>query len=754
MSFVRYCMRKSTSTPDRRSQDRESPAGSSHPAPAETLSGLIERVTYFNEENGFSVLQIKTKSRRNLTTVVGHLPSASPGEWVTAEGGWVHDREHGLQFKATVLAASPPTSLEGIEKYLGSGLIKGIGPVYAKKLVDKFGERVLEVIEEESGRLEEVEGIGPGRRQRIKDAWAEQRIVREIMVFLHSHGVSTSRAMRIYKTYGEHAVAKLREDPYRLARDIHGIGFRSADKIAQQMGIPRDSLLRASAGVAFVLMEAAGEGHCALPRELVLQKAVALLDLDGARVVEALHRMLANGEVVVEQIGGETLLFLPRLRRAEESVAERLRRLAALPPNRPLIDIPRAIAWCEERNGYPLSKSQAAAFELAIRNRVCVITGGPGVGKTTLVRSVLAVLSAKKVKMLLCAPTGRAAKRLSESTGREASTIHRLLEARAGGFGRDERNPLDCDGLIVDEASMVDLPLVHALLRALPQRAGVIFVGDRDQLPSVGPGRVFADIIESGCVPVARLTEIFRQATGSAIVVAAHAINRGEMPPPLPADADFYFVERETPEEISRTLCELVAERIPRRLGANAVDNVQVLSPMNRGNLGVRELNARLQQLLNPPSQAVAEVSRFGWTYRTGDKVIQLENDYDKEVYNGDIGRITGLDVAEGHLTVRFDGRDIDYALGEIDALAPAYAITIHKSQGSEFPAVVIPVSTQHYVMLQRNLIYTGLTRGKKLVVLVGQRRALAMAINNAAANDRASQRWSGLLARLREGLS
>lgn len=719
-------------------------------APLDALSGLVERVTFHNEDTGFAVLRVKVKGRRDLVTVVGLVAAVSAGEWITAEGRWERDREHGMQLRADLIRCQPPTSLEGIEKYLGSGMIRGIGPVYARKMVEKFGERIFDIIEGASARLQEIDGIGAGRRRQIKEAWEEQKVVREIMVFLHGHGISTSRALRVYKTYGEQAIGKVRADPYLLARDIVGIGFKSADAVAQKLGIPRDSLLRARAGLRHELAAATGEGHCALPADVLLGRAVALLQVDAAVVEEAIRRELADGELTAEEIGGERLLFLPALRQAEVAIARTLRRLGGLPSNYPAMDADRALAWVQDKTGVALSPSQAEALRTALRSRGVVITGGPGVGKTTLLNALLRILQVKRVRCLLCAPTGRAAKRLSESTGREAMTIHRLLEFQpAGGFKRGANLPLEADLVVVDEVSMVDVPLMAALCRALPADAALVLVGDPDQLPSVGPGNILADVLASGVLPAVRLTEVFRQAGRSRIVQAAHEIRQGRLPEvAAEKGADFAFLEREEAAEIAALLLRLVREEMPRRLGLDAVRDVQVLSPMNRGGLGVRELNTLLQAALNPPDAARASMQRFGVTFRAGDKVIQTRNNYDKEVFNGDIGRIRAIDAEQQQVSIAFDGRAVTYEAGELDEIELAYAVTIHKSQGSEFAAVVIPLAMQHYMLLQRNLIYTGITRGRRMVVVVGQKRAFATAVRQ----NETRLRHGGLLARLKGG--
>ncbi|CAO4178699.1 SF1B family DNA helicase RecD2 [Methylorubrum populi] len=714
------------------------------PPGLDMLAGSVERVTFHSAETGFCVLKVHARGRRDLVPVVGHAPAIAAGEWLTASGRWVADREHGLQFRAETLQVTPPTGIEGIARYLASGQMRGIGPAMAKRIVATFGEAVFEIIEAEPARLTEVEGIGPKRAARIVKGWAEQKAVREIMIFLHAHGVGTARATRIFRTYGHDALSVMTEDPYRLARDIRGIGFRTADAIALRLGLARDAPQRLAAGISYALQSAMDEGHCGLPVEALVRLASSLLDVspDLVRVAAALS-LREGREVVADTLRGEPCLFLKGLHGAERAIAQRLLDRAADRPPWPEIDFALARPWVEARTGKALSESQADAIRLALRARLCILTGGPGVGKTSTLDAILRILTAKGVRVLLAAPTGRAAKRMVEQTGLEARTLHRLLEIdpRNGGFQRGEDTPLDCDLLIIDETSMVDVPLMNAVLKAVPERAGLILVGDVDQLPSVGPGQVLADLIASGRLPVARLTEIFRQAAESRIVVNAHSINTGRMPAGAPKgeESDFYLVEIDEAEEGVDTLVELVTRRIPRRFGLDPIRDIQVLTPMIRGSLGSRNLNNALQRELNPSPPV--EVERFGWRFAPGDRVMETRNDYDRDVFNGDLGTISAIDPDEEALTVDFDGRPVVYPFGELDTLVPAFAKTIHKAQGSEYPAVVIPVVTQHRTMLARNLLYTGVTRGRRLVVLVGQRRAIQMAIREGASR----RRWTKL---------
>src|SRR5712691_5591155 len=712
-------------------------------SPREVLAGLVERVTFHNADNGFCVLRIQARGHRDLITVIGHAAVIAAGGGVTASGEWVNDRTHGQQFKSHFMRTSAPTSVDGIEKYLGSGMIRGIGPVYAQKLVRAFGDQVFDVIEAAPARLREVTGIGPVRAQRITGAWAEQKVVREIMVFLHSHGVGTARAVRIYKTYGADAVQVMSENPYRLARDIRGIGFKTADAIAMKLGVDKTAMIRVRAGISYALTEAMDEGHCGLPTEELTPLAVELLEVPEELIQTALDLELAERTVITDTVGERPCIFLAGLYRAEQVIAERMLLLANGTLPWPYIDPEKALPWIEQRTSLSLAESQVAAIRLALLSKVLVITGGPGVGKTTIVNSILRILAAKGVSLSLCAPTGRAAKRMTEATGFEAKTIHRLLEVdpKGGGFKRGSDNPLECDLLVVDETSMVDVMLMQALMRAVPDDAALLIVGDIDQLPSVGPGQVLADVIASGAVPVVRLTEVFRQAAHSRIITSAHQINRGAIPDLSrpEGDSDFYFVQADDPETAVPRIIELVKTRIPQRFGLDPVRDIQVLCPMNRGGVGARSLNIELQAALNPAGER--KVERFGSTFAPGDKIMQIENDYDKEVYNGDIGHIDNVDPDVGEIVVSFDGRSVTYGFGELDMLVPAYAATIHKSQGSEYPAVIIPVLTQHYAMLQRNLLYTGVTRGKRLVVLVGQKKAIAIAVRNVSGR----RRWSKL---------
>ena len=709
----------------------------------EVLAGLVERVTFHNAETGFCVLRVKARGHRDLVTTVGHAATISAGEWLTASGEWINDRTYGQQFKARFLRTSAPTSVDGIEKYLASGMIRGVGPVYAKKLVGAFADKVFDVIELSPERLREVPGIGPKRSTRITAAWAEQKVVREIMVFLHSHGVGTARAVRIFKTYGTDAVQVMSENPYRLARDIRGIGFKTADAIAMRLGIEKTAMIRVRAGIAYALGEAMNDGHCGLPTAELVPLARELLEVDGGIVQTALELELADGSVVADSVRETPCIFLAGLHRAERVIAERIVQLSVGKLPWPAIDPTLALPWVEAKTGLALASSQIEAIRLALVSKVLVVTGGPGVGKTTIVNSILKILAAKGTRLLLAAPTGRAAKRMTEATGFEAKTIHRLLEVdpKTGGFKRSAEKPLDGDLLVLDETSMVDVLLMRSLLEAVPDRAALLIVGDIDQLPSVGPGQVLADIIASASVPVVRLTEVFRQAAQSRIITSAHRINQGFMPDLAKPDgsSDFYFVRADDPATAVARIVELVRSRIPKRFGVDPIRDIQVLCPMNRGGIGARSLNIELQAALNPAGER--KVERFGWTFAAGDKVMQIENDYDKEVYNGDIGYIDDVDPDAGELTASFDGRSVTFGFGELDTLVPAYAATIHKSQGSEYPAVVIPLLTQHYTMLQRNLLYTGVTRGKRLVVLVGQKKAVAIAVRNTSGRHR----WSKL---------
>ena len=725
------------------SNQQPQPAAAIQP---DQIAGLVERVTFHNDESGFCVLRIKARGHRELVTVVGTLPEVRAGEWLEAQGTWTIDKEYGQQFRAEILRTMPPTTVEGIEKYLASGMIKGIGPVLAGRIVKVYKERTFEVIDRDPHCLTYVNGIGPTRKKKITEAWQEQKAIREIMVFLHGHKVSTSRAFRIFKAYGNEAIEKVRQDPYRLARDIQGIGFKTADVIAESVGIGKQSDLRARAGVEYVLLQLTEEGHCGYGRDELVAMAVKLLEIPDEIIQTAVEYLLQDKRIVARTLDSDAgplpAAFLAGLDLAEKNLAENLISRQAGRHPCPEIDIDKAIAWVEGKTGLQLAVQQRKAIQLACRSKVLVITGGPGVGKTTIINSIVKIMQAKKLRVLMAAPTGRAAKRMAEATGCEAKTIHRLLvfQPKTYQFKHNAEHPLEGDVFIIDETSMLDISLAWQLVRAIPYSAAVILVGDVDQLPSVGPGCVLRDIIDSGKVPVCRLTEVFRQAAQSAIVTNAHRINQGEMPAfprekvESPGRTDFYFVEVADPEKAVDMVRRMVCEHIPQKFGFDRVDDIQVLSPMQRGVLGCRNLNTVLQEALNPTGPAI---QRYGCTFRVGDKVMQMVNDYDKDVFNGDIGRVAEIDEVEQEMTVRFDDRPVKYDFNELDELHLSYATTVHKSQGSEYPVVVLPIHTQHYMMLQRNLLYTAITRSRKLVVLVGTLKALAIAVKNMDARRR-----------------
>lgn len=723
-----------------------------------TIEGVVDKVVYSNEETAWSVVRLVIRGRGQLTAV-GHLLGVRPGETIRLTGRWVRDRKYGEQFRADSYLSVQPATFIGIEKYLGSGLVKGIGPAMARRLVQRFGLDTLDVIEHRPHRLTEVEGIGPVRSARIRDAWLEQSEIRDVMIFLQSHGVSTAYAVKIYKRYGSAAISTVRENPYRLAREIFGIGFRMADKIARDVGIPADSKHRLGAGVLYALQQAADKGHVYVPRHDLVEATAELLAVEANAVPAILDELAGRGEIALVPLenDADAAVFLKPLEIAERGLAERVKRLTAQRDLPLEIDVGRACQWFERRERIELAQEQRGALERALTAKLLVITGGPGTGKTTLVRGIVGILTKKGLKVELAAPTGRAAKRLAQASGLEAKTVHRLLEysPQEGGFQRGEELPLDADLVVVDEASMLDTALAHHVLAALREATRLILVGDVDQLPSVGPGRVLADLIESGAVDVVRLAEIFRQARESLIVVNAHRVRDGRMPFFTTSDkgassdrsasekGDFFFIDREEPEAVLETVKHLYEERIPRGFGFEARD-IQVLTPMQRGLLGAANLNAELQALVNPEGESL---SRGGRLFRVGDRVMQVRNNYDLDVFNGDVGQVETIDVTDQIVRVDFDGRQVDYDFSDLDELVLAYACSIHKSQGSEYTAVVIPLHTQHFVMLQRNLFYTAITRGRKLVVVVGSRRALELAVRTESSSRRATL----LARRLRE---
>ncbi|MGI6389412.1 MAG: ATP-dependent RecD-like DNA helicase [Kiritimatiellia bacterium] len=710
-------------------QHNESQAVNADAPSLETVTGSVESIVFRNDETGYTVCSVKTQGDGDrqydaVVTVVGSCAAIWEGEEIHAEGEWVRHPSHGQQFQAKTITCITPTSTEGIRRYLASGMIKGIGPKFAQRIVDHFGERTLEVIDKESGRLREVEGIGERRRKLIKESWTEQRDVREIMIFLQSHGIGTAKASRIYRQYGADAIAIVKRNPYRLCEDVWGIGFKTADAIALSVGIPHDSEVRARAGLIYTLQTESDEGHCFTPEPDLLLHAQALLDITVEILGDALSKEFEKGTLVKE----EDRIYLRDLFRAETRVAASLTRLLDAPQPFAPIDATVAIPWAERKMGLNLAPLQREALRNAVTSKVSIITGGPGVGKTTIIRALTEIFGARKMDIRLAAPTGRAAKRMSEATGREAQTIHRLLKFNpsVGGFEFNIDNPLGGDCFILDETSMIDIRLMDQFLQALPDSATLILVGDTDQLPSVGPGNVLRDLIASGQIPCCRLDTIFRQDTSGLIVRNAHHVNHGEPFETHTGDSDFYFVETGDPERIIARTVELMTNRIPVKFKLDPLADVQVLTPMRRNLLGTENLNSVIQTALNPSGPSLVR----GCThFRVNDRVMQLRNNYDKEVFNGDIGFIKQVDAEDRALIVLFDGRPVRYAQSELDELVLAYACSIHKSQGSEYPAVIVLLHTQHFKLLQRNLLYTAITRGKRLVMVVGSSRAVNIAI-------------------------
>jgi exodeoxyribonuclease V alpha subunit len=719
------------------------------------LQGQIERITYTNDENGYTIAKLKVYGQRDLVTVVGNLLAPTPGEILKLRGEWANHPKYGEQFKIVQYKTSVPASVYGIRKYLGSGLIKGIGPVMAKRITNKFGKETLSVIEEEPDKLIDVEGIGKKRIKMIKDAWEEQKEIREVMLFLQSHGVSSGYATKIFKQYGDESIQIVKDNPYRLATDIFGIGFITADNIAEKLGFDKDSELRAEAGILYVLHQLADEGHVYYPYEPLIDKCQVILGVNRDIIVSAIATIAHDKRIVIEDLN-ETIegfkrnhkaVYLAKFHLCESRVASRLKTLMHQSKSIRQIDSEKATEWVQTQLAISLAAKQKQAVKCAIDSKVMVITGGPGTGKTTIINAIIKIFSKLGVKILLAAPTGRAAKRMSEATGHEAKTIHRLLEYsfQKGGFKKDDETPLDCDLMIVDEASMIDTILMHHLLKAIPVNSTLILVGDVNQLPSVGAGNVLNDIIGSGALPVVELNKIFRQAKESQIIVNAHRINNGLMPSVKKSDSnsDFYFIEKENPEDVLKIILGLVKERVPGRFGFHRLNDIQVLTPMHKGVVGAGNLNIELQAALNPGDDGIVRGNR---TFRVRDKVMQIRNNYDKEVFNGDIGCIDDIDPEQQEVTITFDGRQVEYEYSDLDEIVLAYAVSVHKSQGSEYPVVIMPILIQHYILLQRNLIYTGVTRGRKLVILIGTRKALAIAVKN----NKTQKRYTHLRYRLK----
>jgi exodeoxyribonuclease V alpha subunit len=718
------------------------------------LEGTLERLTFQNTENGYTVARVIPKGKTNEVTVVGTLTGVNVGELLHLEGVWTSHPQYGRQFEVRTFSVHYPATIEGLRKYLGSGLVRGVGPVTATRIVEHFGLQILDVIETTPHRLREVPGIGEHRAKTITLAWEEQKQIKEIMMFLQGHGVSTSLAVRIFKKYGQESISVVRSNPYQLARDVFGIGFRTADKIARQMGISLSAPARLQAGLLYSLSQLSDEGHCYATREQLLGEAVQLLEVSQAACEEQLVNLIKQDDLYAEDGADGQAIYLPPFFLAERGVTSKLRRNQLSGRNRmddfQSVDWAKAFDWLAKQSPVKLTEQQKEAVRMALTCKVSILTGGPGTGKSTITGSIIRLVMARKRSVLLAAPTGRAAKRLSEATGLEAKTIHRLLEFKPGGgsgFLRDQKNPLDADLVIIDETSMVDILLMNHLLAAVDQGSHLLLVGDVDQLPSVGPGNVLRDLILSEVIPVTRLEQIFRQAEDSFIIVNAHRINQGEMPVFSQISKDFFLFPEKDPQKAAEWVIDLVSKRIPEKFGFQSSGEIQVLSPMHRGAVGVVDLNVHLQEALNPPAVEKAEFKHGQRVFREGDRVMQIRNDYDRQVFNGDMGRILSIDLEEGVVDIDFDGRTVQAELSQLDELLHAFAVSIHKAQGSEFPVVVIPLLNQHYMMLQRNLLYTAVTRARKLVVLVGSKQAIAIAVHN----NRIASRNTRLAKRLQE---
>ncbi len=718
------------------------------------LKGQIERITYTNDENGYSVVKLKVYGRKDLVNAVGNMMAPTPGEILELQGEWSNHPKFGEQFKITHYKTEVPATVFGIQKYLGSGLIKGIGPVMAKRIVKKFGESTLDLIETDADKLLAVAGIGKKRIGMIKTAWEEQKEIREVMLFLQTHGVGSGYATKIFKQYGDQSIAVVQKNPYRLATDIFGIGFVTADGIAEKLGFDKQCSVRAEAGILYILHQLADEGHVYFPYEPLVEKCRKMLEINHDLITRAIGTNVLAARIVLEDLNDDSReflennkgVFLKKFHVSETGVAARLKRLLNAPQTIRTIDAQKALDWVQKELTINLAENQAEAIKCAAQNKILVITGGPGTGKTTIINAILKIFTPLKIRIQLAAPTGRAAKRMSEATGHEAKTLHRLLEysMKKGGFQKDHKHPLPCDLLIVDEASMIDTILMHHLLKAIPLQATFILVGDIHQLPSVGAGNVLKDIMASGAIPVVVLDKIFRQARESRIIVNAHRINGGKMPlRQNPGEnSDFFFIEQEDPEQVLNTILDLAGKRVPDYFGFDPMNDIQVLTPMHRGVVGAGNLNLALQNRLNPDTRGIERGNR---AFRIGDKIMQIKNNYDKEVFNGDMGRIVRLEPETREVIISFEGRELPYDFMDLDEVILAYAVSVHKSQGSEYPAVIIPILIQHYMLLQRNLIYTAVTRGKKLVILVGTRKALAIGIRN----DKTLKRYTLLEKRL-----